>query len=48
MAVLLIGLTASGCQAQTFLLPMEGQDVVGHIKAVRARYEDTLSDMLTK
>lgn len=45
IVLLWTGLTAMGSQAQTFVLPEEGQDVVGHIKAVRARHEDTLSDI---
>lgn len=44
-AVLLVCLTTGIAAAQTFTLPAEGEDVIGQVKTVSARYEDTLSDI---
>lgn len=45
LAGLLAGLMASGVLAQTFPLPAAGEDVIGEVKIVSARHEDTLSDI---
>lgn len=45
LAGLLAGLMVSGAAAQTFPLPAEGEDVIGRVKVVSTRYEDTLSDI---
>jgi L,D-transpeptidase ErfK/SrfK len=45
LAGLLAGLMVSGVAAQTFPLPAAGEDIIGQIKIVGARYEDTLSDI---
>ena len=42
---LLAGLMAGSAAAQTFPLPAPGEDVIGQVKVVRARYEDTLPDI---
>ncbi len=38
-------LVASSALAQTFVLPPAGEDVIGRIKVVTTRYEDTFSDI---
>lgn len=45
LAGLLIGLASNDAAAQIFVLPPAGEDLVGQIKVVRARYQDTLSDI---
>jgi L,D-transpeptidase ErfK/SrfK len=45
LAVLMAGLMVSEVLAQTFALPAAGEDVIGEVKIVSARYEDTLSDI---
>jgi len=42
---LLAALVAGSVSAQTFLLPAAGEDVIGQVKVVTARYENTLSDI---
>ena len=38
-------LAANSVSAQTFALPPAGEDLVGRIKVVGTRYQDTLSDV---
>lgn len=45
LAGLAAGLMVAGVSAQTFPLPAAGESVIGRIKVVSARYEDTLSDI---
>lgn len=45
LAGLTAGLMVAGVSAQTFPLPAAGESVIGRIKVVSARYEDTLSDI---
>lgn len=45
LAGVLVGLASNAAAAQTFVLPPAGEDLVGQIKVVRARYQDTLSDI---
>jgi L,D-transpeptidase ErfK/SrfK len=40
-----MGVPWPSATAQTFVLPPEGEDLVGQIQVVRARYQDTLSDI---
>lgn len=45
LAGVLTGLVPNDGAAQTFVLPPAGEDLVGQVKVVRARYQDTLSDI---
>lgn len=42
---LLAILSAGGASAQTYELPPAGEDVIGQVSVVRARHQDTLSDI---
>ena len=45
LAGMLALLAANSVSAQTFALPPAGEDLVGRIKVVGTRYQDTLSDV---
>lgn len=45
VAGLMAGLMVSSVAAQTFTLPAKGEDVIGQVMVISARYEDTLSDI---
>ncbi|HEU5337661.1 MAG TPA: hypothetical protein VFU39_00105, partial [Sulfuricaulis sp.] len=45
LAMLSLILLPGAASAQTFMLPPDGEDIVGQVKVVSTRHQDTLSDV---